>query len=167
MSLPAWTPFQRTYPDPAQFDTPEAMARFEALAAKDPNRTAEDYREIYRTLMNDEWYANSRYQVAIRRQPNWIAPGIGLVHLSVKTHDRSPIRDWRDMQRIKNELVGPECEGMELYPAESRVVDTANQYHLWVCDSPSFRWPVGWNEGQHKIDGVGVGEEQRPFEEQA
>jgi hypothetical protein len=43
------------------------------------------------------------------------------------------VHDWRDLQRIKNQLVGPECEAVELYPAESRKVDTANQ--CGVCST--------------------------------
>lgn len=70
-----------------------------------------------------------------------------IVHLSIKRHDREPCLDWRDKQQIKNQLVGPECEGVELYPAESRVVDTANQFHLWVHKDPNMRFPVGFDTG--------------------
>jgi hypothetical protein len=70
------------------------------------------------------------------------------VHLSIKRRDKLPVHDWRDLQRIKTELLGPECEAVELYPAESRVVDTANQYHLWGMADPAFRFPIGWNEGR-------------------
>jgi hypothetical protein len=65
------------------------------------------------------------YQVAVRQTPPF-------THLSIKRRDREPIGDWRVMQEIKNAIVGPEREAAELYPAESRLVDTANQYHLWV-----------------------------------
>lgn len=68
------------------------------------------------------------------------------VHLSIKRHDRCPIHDWRDLQAIKNQLVGEECEGMELLPAESRLVDSANQYHLWCCTDSAFRFPFGFQE---------------------
>lgn len=73
---------------------------------------------------------NSRYHVAMWRGDD---PQLGeYVHLSIKDHDRSARHDWRDLQRIKNELVGPEYEAVEIYPAESRLVDTCNQYHLYV-----------------------------------
>lgn len=55
-----------------------------------------------------------------------------VTHLSIKRNDGAAVRDWRHFQRIKNELCGPEREGMEIFPAESRLVDGANQYHLWV-----------------------------------
>ena len=54
------------------------------------------------------------------------------LHLSLKRLDKAPVHDWRDLQRIKNEICGDEREGFEIYPAESRLVDTANQYHLWI-----------------------------------
>lgn len=91
--------------------------------------------EIY----GGEVFLNETYQVSMReRQP-------GLVHLSIKRVDRQPIFDWRDMQQIKNQLVGSECEGVQLFPAESRLVDTSNQYHLWVAKDPKFRFPFGFN----------------------
>jgi hypothetical protein len=53
-------------------------------------------------------------------------------HLIIARRDGKPIREWYDLQNIKNILVGPEFEGVEIYPAQSRVVDTGNIYHLWV-----------------------------------
>ena len=41
-------------------------------------------------------------------------------------------------------IVGEEHEGFEVYPAESRLVDTANQYHLWVFVDATVRLPVGY-----------------------
>ena len=55
-----------------------------------------------------------------------------MVHLSIKRNDREHVIDWRDKLRIKNELCGPESEAVELYPSMNRVVDGANQFHLWV-----------------------------------
>ena len=40
--------------------------------------------------------------------------------------------DWREFQQIKNELCGEEYCGIELYPPESRMVDTVNVFHIWV-----------------------------------
>jgi hypothetical protein len=80
---------------------------------------------------------NDRYQVTRSDL------GAGWVHLSIKRLDRRPIRDWRALQRIKNELVDPEREAVELYPAERRLHDTANQYHLWVAPE-GMEWPIGF-----------------------
>lgn len=67
-----------------------------------------------------------------------------MIHLSIKRLDRDTIHDWRDLQRIKNELIGAEHEAVELYSAESRLVDTTNQYHLWVLSDPKAAFPFGW-----------------------
>ena len=70
--------------------------------------------------------------------------GIGEVTwLCIVARDRSPTHDWRDMQRIKNELCGSDREACELYPAESRHVDTCNQYHLFVMPA-GMRFPFGY-----------------------
>jgi len=95
-------------------------------------------------------WKNWLYQVAVRTTPTDMVREDGkegfvnLVHLSIKRIDRKPVHDWRDLQRIKNQLLGEECEAMELYPAESRLVDTANQYHLWGYDDPKLRAPFGF-----------------------
>lgn len=114
-----------------------------------------------RLLAGAELWANSRYVVAVRRQA--AGPFGPMVHLSVRRLDRAPARDWRDLQRIKDELVGPEAEGVELFPAESRLVDTANQYHLYCF--PSYRFPFGADDGRLVGDSPTGGAAQRPFEE--
>lgn len=96
--------------------------------------------ELQRQAADTAFFRNSTYQVAVRRTD-------GPVHLSIKRLDQRAIRDWRVMQRIKNELVGPECEAVEIYPAESRLVDTANQYHLWAFPDPTYRIPFGFDRG--------------------
>lgn len=97
-------------------------------------------------IWNDEIFVNSKYQVnkrAVPAEPNGFP---ALIWLSIKRRDKEPVHDWRDLQEIKDALVGAENEGFELYPAESRKVDTANQYHLWVFADPKVRLPVGFKE---------------------
>jgi hypothetical protein len=84
-------------------------------------------------------FVNDLYRVKVRKSPP-------IVHLDVSRHDGKAISYWRDLQDIKNQLVGSECEGVELFPAESRLVDTAHQYHLWVIDDPAFRFPFGYQK---------------------
>lgn len=73
-----------------------------------------------------------------------VKPPMGpVLWLSIKRNDRQVIHDWRDLQRIKNLVAGEETEAVEIYPAESRVHDTANQYHLW-CFAPGFQLPFGY-----------------------
>ena len=95
-----------------------------------------------------EVYVNNRYQV-IKEVQYPSDPSLSpLVHLSIRHLDRRALHDWRDLQRIKNELVHPQSEGLELYPAENRLVDTSNQYHLWVFADPTFRLSFGFSERQ-------------------
>jgi hypothetical protein len=87
-----------------------------------------------------------------------------MVHLSIRRNDRRPVTNWRDLQKIKNELVGPECEGVQIFPAESRLVDNANQYHLYVCADSEYRLPFGYQE-RLVSDGNFGGAVQELFEE--
>ena len=145
---PAWTPFER-----GSYNKAGIL-----------NRLPEEVREQMRDSreMNPEaTFRNSRYTVFTSR----VETGIGtMLHLSIKRNDQREIKDWRDVQRIKNEIAGAECEAVELYPAESRLVDTSNQYHLW-CISPGHRWPFGYN-GRTVSDGEDtmLQSKQRPFE---
>jgi len=117
-------------------------------------------------IKNDKVYLdeNKEYQVNVRiaEQPEGSTfPEV--IWLSIKRTDKEPIRDWRIMQDIKNALVGEENEGFEIYPAESRKVDTANQYHMWVFSNPEIRLPVGFFERAINEESVG-GSKQRKFE---
>jgi hypothetical protein len=85
-----------------------------------------------------------------------------ITHLSIHRTDRGPARDWRDFQAIKNQLVGPECEGVELYPAEERLVDSASEFHVWVFNDPTFRVPVGFFGKRLVTDDACGGAVQRP-----
>lgn len=87
---------------------------------------------------------NTLYTVIVRRLTSNTEAWPDMIWLSIKRNDRGTVRDWRHLQRIKDELVGAEYEGMEMYPAAERLVDTSNQYHLFVVDDPTFRWPWGY-----------------------
>ena len=65
--------------------------------------------------------------------------------------------------------MGPECEGLELYPAEARLIDGSNQFHLWVCSDPNVRFPFGMTtdgKGPSRAtpeEAAKAGAKQRPF----
>ncbi len=82
-------------------------------------------------------FVNDTYRVQVRRDPP-------IVQLTIIRLDGEPCKDWRQFQQIKNELVGPEFEAVELFPAESRLVDMDNEYHLWVNTEAGFRFPFGF-----------------------
>jgi hypothetical protein len=87
--------------------------------------------------------------------------------LSIKRNDRKVIRDWRDLQRIKNMVVGPEFEAVEIFPKESRLVDTSNQFHLWVF-LDGYTFPFGYaNRSVMDGDMVGLRPEDRKAQQRA
>lgn len=132
--------------------SPEKIDRIiDSMSEKFPQFKPEDIRRVVLAThadegINSQIFINDEYQVYKRIQKKKYH-GCRVIWLSIKRLDREPMRDWRDLQEIKNLLVGPECEGIELYPAQSRLVDTANQYHLWVIDDKHFRWPFGFFHG--------------------
>lgn len=92
---------------------------------------------------NCTYYVNDRYQVEVEGSAPLDDPdAVSLVHINIRRRDGGAVHDWRDLQQIKNEILGPECEAIEIYPAESRLVDTSNKYHLWGVRDPTFRFPV-------------------------
>jgi len=90
---------------------------------------------------NEQWrrdcYVNNRYSV----QLSLVSTGDGEVtHLWIRAHDGSMPRSWRDLQRIKNELVGADRVAVEVFPPDDELVDSANMAHLWVYP-PGFILP--------------------------
>ena len=112
----------------------------------------------------DRVWLNNKYQVLEREFD--AADGKGgtftMIHLSIKRRDKDTIHDWRDLQRIKNELLGDDIEAAELYPAEERRVDTANQYHLWALPK-GMAFPFGFWE-RLVVGGHDADSKQRDFD---
>jgi hypothetical protein len=136
------------------------IKQFAREHGKSMNQIRQMFNEVHRT---NEVYMNDVYMVHVETvESEWGK----LIWLSIKRLDKESIHDWRDLQEIKNQLVGPENEGVELYPAESRRVDTANQYHLFVLADSEVRFPFGYTE-RSVMDGDGDigrdGTRQRPL----
>jgi len=99
-----------------------------------------------RKLLDDEhakcsYYVNDLYQVEV-------GPALGDLfefQINIRRRDGGMFKDWRHFQQIKNETVGPEREAVEVYPAESRKVDSCNKWHLWVLPEGQCV-PTNWNE---------------------
>ena len=117
--------------------------------AKEIGRTLtwEQAKSIENEARKQEIWVNDIYQVNILRGKDCDGyvhhPQLKgkCVYISIKTHNKEAVRDWRHFQQIKNELVGEHREAVEIFPSEDRLVDTANQYHLWVLPeglSPAF-----------------------------
>lgn len=71
-------------------------------------------------------FQNNLYRAVVRRMSN------GMIHISFRNMENSTEIPWKHKQQIKNDICGKEREAIELFPAMSRIVDAANQYHLWV-----------------------------------
>ncbi len=95
----------------------------------------------------ERMYSNSRYVVIVTLYDEPGFPGGRAVHLSIRRRDRGTDLPWRDLQRLKAELVGSESDAVQMYPAASRTFDGANQYHL-LCTPPGVRLPFGLGDGR-------------------
>jgi hypothetical protein len=144
---------------------PHTGAVREAIIAQmcqsEPSMNRESAEAYLQNAERETLVMSTVYQVAMKNAASGF--GFPVVHLSIKRIDREPMHDWRALQTIKNVLVGEEFEAIEIYPAESRLVDSANQYHLWVFNDPLARIPIGW--GSRLVDEIQVGHsKQRRFE---
>jgi len=108
-----WTPMRRTDQDP----------KFEWNPALPVDARA------------DEVWHNGRYQCLVKYVKSKQCPEGSrkdLLHLSIHAQDRGPMRNWRHLQQIKNEVAGELRTAVEIFPPEDKLTDTANEFHLWV-----------------------------------
>lgn len=138
---------------------PRAWTPFERVTSAVNRET----RETIELDPGSELWVNNQYVVHLYR----IAPDTpghpDMLHLAITRQDQGHARDWRHLQRIKNELVGPEHEMVEVFPAESRLVDAANTLHLWGFDDPAQRVGFGFEARLVTDDSLTPGTKQRPF----
>ena len=94
-------------------------------------------------------FRNNLYVVGVSRTvsngffmqgPDGRPQPVPIVHLIISRHDKKQ-PPWRDLQRIKNELVHPEADAVELYPSVQREINLS-QTMLW-CLPPGYKMPVG------------------------
>jgi len=118
--------------------------------------------------LDDRLFRSATYEVRVRA----LTPGADRIAapesmsdalwLIVARRDGRATVDWRHLQRIKSEVCGLEREGCELFPAESRLVDSHNVRHLWVLAEGEHFW-FGWHSGR-VITADSPTWYQRPFE---
>jgi hypothetical protein len=111
--------------------------------------------QIVQHMSSAVMYQNDTYVVTALGAPPFI-------HLVIRRHDWEACNDWRDFQQLKNEIVGSEYEAVELFPAESRLIDTSNTYHLWVHCDPTYRFPMGLHNRLVVSEPAGL-DKQRAF----
>ena len=97
-------------------------------------------------LMPAETWGNDRYTVNVHYLDG---DRDGFVEVGVHNHNRTPHVPWRHLQQIKNEVLGPDREAVQLFPAEDRLVDTANEYWIYV-------YPVGKAPMRNRRTKVGM-----------
>jgi hypothetical protein len=128
-----------------------------------PSRKFQPLTAVSWTPDRAQIWENDLYEVTARPHDNgWPLGGGPWAQLGISCHDGEPRHDWRDFQAIKNQLCGEEWEAIELYPAESRLLDPSNYYILWCapmihigknvgrtimhpdnCLAPQRGWPKG------------------------
>lgn len=152
------TPFVPATPEPVSDEIvndtmKEPRELLAELAGIDPKSDRRITKKMVRAALQKHFdvgkvFINDKYQVVVHSVAESQQDGSfpALIHLSIRRLDREPIHDWRDLQEIKNQLVGPDHEAVELYPAESRRADSANQYHLWVLQDSSVQFPFGFTQ---------------------
>jgi hypothetical protein len=86
----------------------------------------------------DRAYSDGQYAVMTRTvQTEWGE----VTHACIRNVENTDI-PWLEKQRIKNELFGKESTAIEVFPADSELVDEANMYHIWVL-SKGMKLPFG------------------------
>ena len=148
-------PFKSAHFDPVDESFVEEVAKRSGISK---NKAREHIEE---SLRGEVW-VNDLYQVIKRDADNVLEGWPEMYWLSIKRLDKKPIHDWRDLQLIKNMLVGGDNEAVELYPAEARLTDTANQFHLWVLKKPGLLFPFGFKTRVVTEETLPNGK-QRPF----
>jgi hypothetical protein len=149
-----WVPMERASKLPP---TPEQVASARAAAVAqglDPEFIEDEL------VRDHEMWRNDRYTASVERGDSG-----AVTVLSIHRNDRKPDMPWRHLQAIKNDIAGPEVEALELFPAESRLVDTANQRWLW-CLPPGRSAGFGFTGGRHVSgpdEAVGFGARQAAF----
>ena len=119
------------------------------------NENREEMIEFYRQSLDEQYscpvYTNDVYQIYYHKGDK-VADEIvhqdnlkgKMTYLSIKRHDKQPCNDWQDFQTIKNTLCGDDTEAIQIYPAEYRLMNSANQYHLIVFPANICPIPFGF-----------------------
>ena len=146
-----------------------AWTPFESVAIEVDGATGEERPPAHPSWVNSRYYVTAIPVILpgapideLKRAQGGVMGPVGGVELTIKERERFPYHDWRDLQRIKSELLGDEWEAVELYPAESRLVDTADQWWLY-CWPPGHSLPFGMR-GRAVTEVDNPGGSQRVFD---
>jgi len=112
--------------------------------ARSHGATAREAKEHFDNTRHDEVFSNDIYLVIRRDIPNDMNP-MGYPNIkwiSIRRIDGQPLRNWEEIQQIKNEMLGMLGEAIEVFPNEEDKVNTVNQYHLF--GGPDWKAPFGF-----------------------
>lgn len=90
-------------------------------------------------------FQNTRYTVMIydnceAQTELCLCPAIRVM---IQKHNDTPIiNHLSELQKIKNEIFGPEVTAVEYYPAESELVNDHNIYWLWIFPGGGLPIPI-------------------------
>lgn len=86
-------------------------------------------------------YRNTRYTVMV--YDNSPTTKGGAIRVMVQNHtDTQIVMHWDELQKIKNQIFGPEAVAVEYYPAESQLINDHNIYWLWLFPDGSLPIPI-------------------------
>jgi len=128
-------------------------------------------KKLLRKISNKEKWVNNLYKVDVdRRHRHPLMERLGfsigqIIELGITRHDGSAIHDWRHLQYIKNDVLGNDVEAVELFPKESRLMDTANTFWLYAIVDYDFPFGFTMRNINDEIESAKVGAMQRPFDE--
>jgi hypothetical protein len=109
-----------------------------------------------------EVWENDRYYLSVRRYAKgFFLKNSPYIVIGISNDDESAHHDFRDFQAIKNDIAGRDWEGIELYPAESRLKDPSNRFYLYCV--PKGLLKFGLPGGRVVCTSAEAIAPQRPF----
>ncbi len=71
-----------------------------------------------------------------------VTTGTAIRALVQNNTDTPIVNHWSVMQKIKNEIFGPDKTAIEYYPAEKNLVDRHNIYWMWIFPEGVLPMPI-------------------------
>ena len=138
----------------------------EIAAASGLKQSKATAKKLLRQMNNQQQWVNDIYRAEVHPiEAPMLSQGpnpLNVTELSITRHDKEAIYNSRHFQMIKNDIFGQEREALELYPAESRLVDSANTYWLYVLPE-GITVPFGCRAGRFVQDAQDPRVKQEPL----
>ena len=120
--------------------------------SEEPSRAWEKLRRVPlnpgfegKSKISEAW-ENKWYDVTVERHTKgFFIKNSPYVKIGIVNADQTARHDWRDFQHIKNDVCGRDWEGIELYPAESRLKDPSNKFYLWCVPRGVLKFGIPGN----------------------